>query len=309
LPVNDPFWDEFYPPNHWNCRSTVLQLDEGEISSKAEVDKAKEHADEDMQDVFKMNVGKDEIVFSPDHPYFKVPKEDKELAKRNFDLPMPEDLQKHKFEPEEFAKWGVKLDDRLYDLLKEKIIVKETQGGAYAQLYNNSIHINITNERWNGSDYYKKKVLYHEVGHLVHGQQDIINKYHVVSEDYKKHFNSLKKMVKTEQNALERKFMQMNQNIIYKDSEKIAEYLSKYKMENVEALREALGDAADSLMALTNSKCGWGHSRSYMAVKGNKEMEMFAHSVENFFIENPVFKDLMPDVYEASRNYIQKLLK
>jgi len=92
LPVNDPFWDEFYPPNHWNCRSTVLQLDEGEISSKAEVDKAKEHADEDMQDVFKMNVGKDEIVFSPDHPYFKVPREDKELAKRNFDLPMPEEL-------------------------------------------------------------------------------------------------------------------------------------------------------------------------------------------------------------------------
>jgi SPP1 gp7 family putative phage head morphogenesis protein len=88
LPVGDPFWDEFYPPNHWNCRSTVLQLDEGEVSSKSEVDKAKEHADEDMQDVFKMNVGKDGYVFSPEHPYFtNAPKD---LKENNFNLEIPE---------------------------------------------------------------------------------------------------------------------------------------------------------------------------------------------------------------------------
>jgi SPP1 gp7 family putative phage head morphogenesis protein len=87
LPIKDPFWDEFYPPNHWNCRSTVLQLDEGNISSKAEVKEATKHADEDMQDVFKMNVGKDGYVFSPEHPYFtNAPKE---LGRENFGLPLP----------------------------------------------------------------------------------------------------------------------------------------------------------------------------------------------------------------------------
>ena len=316
LPVNDPFWDEFYPPNHWNCRSTVLQLDEGDISSKAEVDKAKEHAEEDMQDVFRMNVGKDEIVFSPDHPYFKVPREDKELAKRNFDLPMPADLTRHKFEPKEFAEWGVKLDDRLYDLLKSEIKVKETQGGACANLLENTIKINIKGDRWNNSDYYKEKVLYHEVGHIIHSQQKLIfqeqvyGRYtQVVSEKYATHFNSLKKMVKSKERELEKAFMEMNRNILSGNAEKISEYLKKYGLENKYALREALGDAADSAMSLTNGRVGYGHARNYMSQKGNKEMEMFAHSIENFFKGNPVFKDLMPDVYEASIDYIEKLLK
>lgn len=89
LPVDDEFWDDYYPPNHFNCRSTVEQLDEADISSPSQVDDATEHADEHMSDEFKMNVGKDKIVFSDDHPYFDVEKGDKEYAKKNFDLPIP----------------------------------------------------------------------------------------------------------------------------------------------------------------------------------------------------------------------------
>lgn len=92
LPVDDPFWDEYYPPNHFNCRSTVEQLEDGAaVSSKEMVGKAVEHADQEMDDSFKMNVGKDKVVFSDEHPYFEVEPKDRGFAADNFGLPIPEE--------------------------------------------------------------------------------------------------------------------------------------------------------------------------------------------------------------------------
>lgn len=97
LPVDDPFWDEFMPLNHYNCRCTVLQLDaydKAEVTPKDDVDERAEKSGKDMDNVFKMNPGKDGYVFSPEHPYFEVAKKDQDYAANNFNLPIPEAKKK-----------------------------------------------------------------------------------------------------------------------------------------------------------------------------------------------------------------------
>jgi SPP1 gp7 family putative phage head morphogenesis protein len=88
-PVDDPVWDTIMPENHFRCRCLVEQLEEGETSENKDEVVAQVH--EEMDDIFKMNPGKDKVVFTDDHPYFQVETKDKGFAEENFGLPIPKD--------------------------------------------------------------------------------------------------------------------------------------------------------------------------------------------------------------------------
>jgi len=89
-PVNDKVWFKITPLNHFNCECLLLQHEAGKALTP---DKEKElifkKVEMEMDDTFKMNAGKDRMVFSEKHPFFHVSKEDKEFAMNNFNLPLP----------------------------------------------------------------------------------------------------------------------------------------------------------------------------------------------------------------------------
>jgi SPP1 gp7 family putative phage head morphogenesis protein len=94
LPVGDKFWNINTPLNHFNCRCTVIQFDKTDatqagITSKENADKATAEISKLRHPLFEGNSGKDRLIYNKEHPYFDVPKADREFAKENFGLPIP----------------------------------------------------------------------------------------------------------------------------------------------------------------------------------------------------------------------------
>lgn len=91
LPVSDPFWEQFMPPNGWNCRCVVVQVRKGrypESDSQQAVGIGEEITEEPKKRIFRFNPGKELKVFPDRHPYNKAPQKAKEqilqLAKERF---------------------------------------------------------------------------------------------------------------------------------------------------------------------------------------------------------------------------------
>lgn len=82
LPPSDKFWNEYYPPNGWNCRCTAVQVlkDRYPLSDSDKACEAGERATtqigkngQNKAAMFRFNPGKAGKVFPPKHPYYKAP--------------------------------------------------------------------------------------------------------------------------------------------------------------------------------------------------------------------------------------------
>lgn len=81
LPASDPFWEEFFPPNGWRCRCTVVQVRKGkypESDSATAIQQGREATRQAGKDgvnraaIFRFNPGKRQVIFPPHHPYYQV---------------------------------------------------------------------------------------------------------------------------------------------------------------------------------------------------------------------------------------------
>lgn len=78
LPPSDPFWDSYLPPLGWNCRCTTVQVRKGKYhrsNSEESIAKGQAATAKPKQQIFRFNPGKQEKIFPPKHPYYKVSEE------------------------------------------------------------------------------------------------------------------------------------------------------------------------------------------------------------------------------------------
>lgn len=82
LPVTDDFWNEYMPPNGYNCRCKVQQVRKGKYpnsDSSKSIKAGQSATSQPKQQIFRFNPGKEQQLLPPKHPYYKLG--DKEMEK------------------------------------------------------------------------------------------------------------------------------------------------------------------------------------------------------------------------------------
>lgn len=179
-------------------------------------------------------------------------------------------------------------------------------------------------KRWKESKYFQEKIVYHEYGHAIDAQRRL--RYSQEVKDLmNKHRDLLSKEVaftrfvpswnmearkttfvkKTDQVAKIEAISKRIDLLHRKISGMSGDVFAKRGISRADVL-EAIGSTQDTIMSL-NPNFGWGHSKSYYKNIGMKEAEFLAHSFENAFGGNPIFKKYLPELYEETIKYIKSL--
>lgn len=89
LPISDPFWEEYYPPNGWNCRCTVIQVRKSKYPATPH-DEAmalgEEALQRDTKGLFRFNSGIERKTVPDYNPYTIRKCKDCDIAKGKLKL-------------------------------------------------------------------------------------------------------------------------------------------------------------------------------------------------------------------------------
>ena len=224
------------------------------------------------------------------------------------------------------AKGGAKIDDDYLELLDEKLTVNFVGGKKGSYQLGNTIVINT--DRYGKS--MRGSILAHEVGHAIHTQRGWItlqrygrngfepSKTHPLIQDL---FNKHKEYFGVNLRGKKRKeFQKQFVNKFYsKKNRDYSEWVSSKKFADKLRLdfpeltdkefKEYFNSMADYIGAVTKNQIGYGHGTAYYKNQQWQKFEMFAHMMENKYHGNPIFKKVLPDIYDDTIDTLNKLIR
>lgn len=189
----------------------------------------------------------------------------------------------HDFEKQ----FPVNINPSAYSLFNKKADIKfiKSAKSSHYDPSNDKIVIN-KNRRFDDSEWYRESVLYHEMGHKAHFNQDIIT-HTKIAPEFSSIIGKCKLAIKGNEANIEK-------------SLRVKLFAGNEDQKNQAAV------IFDILGALTKGKYGGGHSKKYYKTTNMAAMEVFAHGNSNYFKSNPMFDDI-PEIKKVLEDYFNNL--
>ena len=248
-----------------------------------------------------------------------------EEAKKEYSSNMPEELKDG--QPYLLGEKYV-FSKEFFDKLKYMPTLKipHTNKGSYESRLGREVVLD-NDTRAKNSPWEKKAVVYHEFGHAIGDQRDIIHGYKPLQELREKQIARLRKKVKTtvtehkydfgtgtyktttrQTSIMYAKQLSARIDAVYERLKKFGDDVFTRRGITKRDALEQIGSLQDTLKSLVNSSgVGWGHSTSYFNSLSMRRHEYLAHCFENTYLGNRAFEHFMPTEYKEMIDLIKSL--